>query len=60
MVPKFIIALAVFATPVAVLAAGAAAVPESSMAPLFVLGVLGVVVGRRASMRRPGEDREQD
>ena len=46
-------------TPAAALAAGGVPVPEGSQATLFALGLLGVIVGRRASMRKP-DDREQD
>ena len=56
MVPKFFIALSLLATPAAALAAGTAAAPETSLAPLFALGILGVIVGRRASMRPPGDE----
>jgi hypothetical protein len=55
-----LLGLALLATPAAVLAAGGVAVPEGSQATLFALGLLGVIVGRRASMRKPGADREQD
>jgi hypothetical protein len=37
-----------------------AQVPEGSQLTLFALGLLGVIVGRRASMRRPGKDPDQD
>jgi hypothetical protein len=36
------------------------AVPEGSQLTLFALGLLGVIVGRRASMRRSKEDPKQD
>ena len=35
---------------------GALQVPEASSAMLFVLGVAGVVIGRRLSMRSRNED----
>ena len=61
MVARSVIALFLLATPAAAFAAGAVAVPEGSQATLFALGLLGVIVGRRASMRKPDEDdREQD
>ena len=60
MVARFLLALLLLVTPAAALAAGAAAVPEGSQATLFALGLLGVIVGRRASMHKPDEDREQD
>jgi len=56
---RFLLALLLLVTPAAALAAGAAAVPEGSQATLFALGLLGVIVGRRASMHKP-DDREQD
>ena len=43
-----------------VLADGATEVPEGSQATLFALGLLGVIVGRRASMRSDKDDPEQD
>ena len=61
MVARFLLAFLLLITPAAALAAGAAAaVPEGSQATLFALGLLGVIVGRRASMHKPGKDREQD
>jgi hypothetical protein len=42
------------------LAGEGAQVPEGSQLTLFALGILGVIVGRRASMRRPGKDPDQD
>lgn len=40
-----------FATPA--LAQGSTAVPEPSDLALFALGVLGVLIGRRAAAKRP-------
>lgn len=66
MVARLFIGLSLLATPAAALAAGSIPVPEGSQFTLFALGVLGVVVGRRASMTKPGSgdqgagDREQD
>jgi hypothetical protein len=60
MVARISIALFLLATPTAAFAAGGVPIPEGSQATLFALGLLGVIVGRRASMRRPGGDREQD
>lgn len=60
MVARFLLAFLLLVTPAAALAAGAAAVTEGSQATLFALGLLGVIVGRRASMHKPGKDREQD
>jgi hypothetical protein len=56
MVPRLLLAVSLLATPTAAFAAGAAALPEGSQATLFALGLLGVIVGRRASMRPPGDD----
>jgi len=56
MVPRLFIALSLLAMPTAAFAAGAAALPEGSQATLFALGLLGVIVGRRALMRPPGDD----
>ncbi|HEY7808689.1 MAG TPA: hypothetical protein VIC34_15955 [Croceibacterium sp.] len=56
MVARFFIALSLLASPTAAFAAGATALPEGSQATLFALGLLGVIVGRRASMRPPGDD----
>ena len=53
MVPRIFIGLSLLATPAAALAAGAASVPEGSQATLFALGLLGVIIGRRASMKPP-------
>ena len=60
MIPRLFIGLLLLATPAAALAAGAVPVPEGSQFTLFALGALGVLIGRRASMRRPQDDREQD
>ena len=42
--------------PTAALAQGSTQVPEGSNLTLFTLGLIGVIVGRRLAMRRPGED----
>lgn len=64
MVARYFIALAALSTPAAAFASAGVPVPEGSPFTLFALGLLGVIVGRRASMRRPGPiekaDREQD
>ena len=57
---RFILALAAVASATPAWAQDSAAVPEGSHVLLFALGLLGVIVGRRASMRRPGEDTERD
>ncbi|MGZ3245746.1 MAG: hypothetical protein ACXU61_01570 [Croceibacterium sp.] len=56
MIARFIIGLSLLATPAAALAASGVPVPEGSQFTLFALGLLGVIIGRRASMRPPGED----
>jgi hypothetical protein len=56
MVPRLLIAVSLVASPTAAFAAGATALPEGSQATLFALGLLGVIIGRRASMRPPGDD----
>lgn len=58
MVAQLFLCFTLLATPAAALAAGGVPVPEGSQATLFALGLLGVIVGRRASMRRP--DRDED
>jgi hypothetical protein len=58
MVARLLIGFILLATPAAALAAGGVPVPEGSQATLFALGLLGVIVGRRASMRKP--DRDED
>ena len=60
MVARFFIGLSLLAIPAAALAAGTFQASQGTPATLFALGILGVVVGRRAAMRRPEEDREQD
>jgi len=60
MVLRFFVCLVALATPAAAFAAGAVPVPEGSQFTLFGLGLLGVIIGRRASMRRSEDDREQD
>ena len=47
-----LLAIAALATATPAWAQDSAAVPEASNLGLFALGVLGVIVGRRASMRR--------
>jgi hypothetical protein len=64
MVRRLLVCLIALATPAAAFAAGGVPVPEGSQFTLFALGALGVLIGRRASMRRPDPseqaDREQD
>jgi hypothetical protein len=47
--------LSLLLTPAAALASGGIPVPEGSQFTLFALGLLGVIIGRRASMRPPGD-----
>ena len=60
MVAGFFIGLCLLALPAAAFAASGVSFTESSQAGLFALAILGIIVGRRASMRKPGEDGEQD
>jgi len=59
MVVRMFLALLLF-LPAPALASAGTQVPEGSHLTLFALGVLGVIIGRRFSMHRPGRDREQD
>lgn len=56
MVARISFALAVLATAAPAWAQQSAQVPEGSQLTLFALGVLGVIVGRRASMGRKRDD----
>ena len=60
MVARLFTGLSLLVTPAAAMAAGSVPVPEGSQFTLFALGLLGVIVGRRASMRPPGDDPKQD
>ena len=60
MVLRMLLSLWLLLSAAPALAAEGAQVPEGSHLTLFALGILGVIVGRRASMRRPGKDPEQD
>jgi hypothetical protein len=55
MIARLIIGLSLLVTPAAAMASGGIPVPEGSQFTLFALGLLGVIVGRRASMRPPGD-----
>lgn len=48
----FAIASMIFVLSSPAAAAGAAQVPEADSVMLFALGVLGVIVGRRAAMKK--------
>lgn len=52
MVIRLFIALSALVSAVPASAADGTAVPEGSHLTLFALGLIGVIVGRRASMRR--------
>jgi len=60
MVIRISIALAAFLTATPAWAEDSTAVPEGSHLTLFALGLLGVIVGRRASMsaQRRRQDRD--
>jgi hypothetical protein len=60
MVARLLIPLWLFLSAAPALAGEGSQVPEGSQLTLFALGILGVIIGRRASMRRPDKDREQD
>ena len=55
MVARLFMGLSLLATPAAAMASAGIPVPEGSQFTLFALGLLGVIVGRRASMRKPDE-----
>ena len=52
MVARIALALAALASSAPAWAHDSTAVPEGSHLTLFALGLIGVIVGRRASMRR--------
>ena len=56
MVVRLFLALSLLITPAAAMASAGIPVPEGSQFTLFALGLLGVIIGRRASMNKPGED----
>ncbi len=60
MLTRLLIGLSFLATPAAAFANGGVPIPEGSQFTLFALGLLGVIIGRRASMRPPGEGPKQD
>ena len=60
MVTRLAFALLALATSAPAWASNGTAVPEGSQLTLFALGVLGVVIGRRASMSRLPKDPKQD
>ena len=60
MVVRLFMGLLLLVTPAAAMASAGIPVPEGSQFTLFALGLIGVIVGRRASMRPPGDDPKQD
>lgn len=60
MVPRISLAAILLLSAVPAWAQDAASVPEGSQFTLFALGVLGVIVGRRASIWAQRRNREQD
>lgn len=62
MAARILLALVALATAAPAWADDATAVPEGSHATLFALGLLGVIVGRRASIaaQRRARARERD
>jgi hypothetical protein len=57
---RLILAAMMLASATPAWASDHASVPEGSQLMLFALALLGVIVGRRASARKPGEDSERD
>lgn len=53
---RIILALFVLTASSPAMAQQSAQVPEGSQLTLFALGLLGVIVGRRAAMRRQQDD----
>lgn len=56
MVLRSLFALALLVSAAPAWAREAAAVPEGSHITLFALGLLGLIIGRRAAMRDPDQD----
>lgn len=56
MISRIFIGLALLLTASPAWAQQSAQVPEGSQLTLFALGLLGVIIGRRASMRRHRDD----
>lgn len=55
MIIRFFIAFAVLFSSAPAWAHASTTVPEGSHLTLFALGLLGVIIGRRASMRRKSD-----
>ena len=64
MPPRILVALVALLSAAPAWAEDGTAVPEGSHVTLFALGLLGVIIGRRASMnaqrRARGEERDAD
>jgi hypothetical protein len=60
MLPRAPLALVLLASAAPAWAADSASVPEGSHLTLFALGLLGVIVGRRASIWAQRRNRKQD
>lgn len=60
MISRLFLALVALATAAPAWAQDGTAVPEGSHATLFALGLLGVIVGRRASMSSKRRKRDND
>jgi len=60
MPPRFLVALAALITAAPAWAHDSTAVPEGSHVTLFALGLIGVIVGRRASMNAQRRARTKD
>ena len=56
MVVRLFMGLLLLVTPAAAMASAGIPVPEGSQFTLFALGLIGVIVGRRLSMKRPEQD----
>jgi hypothetical protein len=60
MVTRIALALAAFASSVPAWAGDGTAVPEGSHLTLFALGLIGVIVGRRASISAQRRKQDRD
>jgi hypothetical protein len=60
MVVRFSLALAALISSAPAWAQDSTAVPEGSHLTLFALGLIGVIIGRRASMRVKKRDPDKD
>jgi hypothetical protein len=60
MVTRIALALAALASSAPAWAQDGTAVPEGSHLTLFALGLLGVIIGRRASMKAQRREKDRD